>query len=221
VDAYTERCLELLPRAGPLSTDQKIQLFTLGLQEPLSIDVKLQHSVTLCARPSSSSGRAIRRLSLEEMDSARCLGLCFNCDKKFARGHNRVCKHLFFLELHDDESADGNTEEPATDNPVISLHAIVVVTASKTMQVQVNLGTVSIITLIDSGSTHNIDSEATAARTGLSVMQRGNMCVIMANGEKLPCLGVFRSVPFVIHNTTFSSDLIVLPLAGFDMVLDT
>jgi hypothetical protein len=47
VDAYTERFLELLPRAGPLSTDQKIQLYTLGLQEPLSIDVQLQHPVTL------------------------------------------------------------------------------------------------------------------------------------------------------------------------------
>jgi hypothetical protein len=47
VDAYTEHFLELLLRAGPLSTDQKIQLFTLGLQEPLSIDVQHQHLVTL------------------------------------------------------------------------------------------------------------------------------------------------------------------------------
>ena len=47
VDAYTERFLELLPRAGPFSTDQKIQLFTPRLQEPLSIDVQLQHPVTL------------------------------------------------------------------------------------------------------------------------------------------------------------------------------
>jgi hypothetical protein len=47
------------------------------------------------------------------------------------------------------------------------------------------------------------------------------MCVTVANDEKLPCLGVFRSAPFVIHNTTFSTDLIVLHLAGFDMVLGT
>ena len=66
------------------------------------------------------------------MDKRRRLGLCFNCDEKFARGHNRVYKHLFFLELHDDESDDDNTEEPATDNRVISLHAIVGVTTSKT-----------------------------------------------------------------------------------------
>lgn len=48
------------------------------------------------------------------------------------------------------------------------------------------------------------------------------MSVTMANGEKLPCLGVFRSVPFVIHNATFSADLIIPPLVGFfDMVLGT
>jgi hypothetical protein len=126
VDAYTERFLELLPRDMPLSTDQKIQLFTLGLQEPLSIDVQLQHPVTvevamnlsrayerrehcsstgvgqqairssrdllptpstpqlpppagsdsssaLSARPSSTSRRAIRRLSPEEMAERRRL----------------------------------------------------------------------------------------------------------------------------------------------------
>jgi hypothetical protein len=233
VDAYTERFLELLPRAGPLSMNQKIQLFTLGLQEPLSIDVELQHPVTLevamslaraykhreqavaaaqasanrpprssrgllpklstpqlpplagsdsssplCARPSSSSGRAIRWLSPEEMDERRRLGLCFNCDEKFARGHNRVCKHLF-LKLHEGESDDGNTEEPASNNPVISLHAIAGVTANKTMQVPVSLGTVSIVALIDSRSTqlhlqsHRHTNRSPGRVTGEHVHHRG------------------------------------------------
>jgi hypothetical protein len=67
------------------------------------------------------------------MDEHRRLGLCFNCDEKFARGHNRVCKHLLFLELNDDESDDDNIEELATNNPVVSLHTIARVMASKTM----------------------------------------------------------------------------------------
>lgn len=41
VSDYTERFLELLPRTGPLSSDQQIQLFTMGLQESLSIDVQM------------------------------------------------------------------------------------------------------------------------------------------------------------------------------------
>jgi hypothetical protein len=155
------------------------------------------------------------------MDERRCLGLCFKCDEKFARGHNRVCKHLF-LELNDGESDDVNAEELVANNLVISLHAIAGVTPRKTMQVSVDLGSINVIALIDSGSTHNFISVDTTARTCLPIVQRGNMSVTMANGEKLPCLGVFRSVPFVIHNTTFSADLIIPPLVGFFvMVLGT
>lgn len=47
ISDYMERFLELLPRVGPLSADQQIQLFTMGLQEPLSIDVQLQNPMTL------------------------------------------------------------------------------------------------------------------------------------------------------------------------------
>lgn len=94
------------------------------------------------------------------MDEHRCLGLCFNCDEKFARGHNRVCKHLF-LELNDGESDDVNAEEPVANNLVISLHAITGVTPRKTMQVSVDLGSINVIALIDSRSTHNFISEDT------------------------------------------------------------
>ena len=113
------------------------------------------------------------------MDEHRRLRLCFNCDEKFARGHSRVYKHLFFLELHDGESDDGNTEEPATNNRVISLHAIAGVTASKTMQVPVSLGTVSIVALIDSGSTqlhlrsHRWTNRSPGRATGEHVRHRG------------------------------------------------
>jgi hypothetical protein len=42
---YQEHFLALLTRAGPLTESQKVQLFTAGLQEPLSIDVHLQGPV--------------------------------------------------------------------------------------------------------------------------------------------------------------------------------
>ena len=71
----------------------------------------------------------------------RCrLGLCFNCNEKFGRGHNRVCQRIFLLDLaKEDEAEDVQaTEDVAaaeTVNPHISLHAIVGVRTSKTMQV--------------------------------------------------------------------------------------
>jgi hypothetical protein len=47
VEDYQERFLALLMRAGLLTESQKVQLFTAGLQEPLSIDVQLQGPASL------------------------------------------------------------------------------------------------------------------------------------------------------------------------------
>jgi hypothetical protein len=40
-------------------------------------------------------GDGSRRLSPEEMADQRCQGLCFNCNEKYSRGHNRFCKRIF------------------------------------------------------------------------------------------------------------------------------
>jgi len=131
----------LLPRAGLLSEAQKVQIFTAGLQTPLSLDVEIHNPQTLpvamslarklelrdqCAaavtpapRPgrdrgilpappphlalpgpaaptappaptTTVEGRQVKRLSQAEMEVRRRLGLCFNCNEKFGRGHNRI-----------------------------------------------------------------------------------------------------------------------------------
>src|SRR5512142_22949 len=70
-------------------------------------------------------GRAVRRLSPEEMDERRRQGLCFNCDEPYSRGHNRTCRRLFFLELDEDDpdaNEVANPDEPH-ENLRISLHA--------------------------------------------------------------------------------------------------
>jgi hypothetical protein len=38
------------------------------------------------------------RLSTAEQAERRRLGLCFNCDEKYSRGHNRFCKRIFFMD---------------------------------------------------------------------------------------------------------------------------
>jgi hypothetical protein len=44
---YQDRFQALLPRAGPLTEAQQVQLFTGGLQPPLSIDVRIQNPQSL------------------------------------------------------------------------------------------------------------------------------------------------------------------------------
>ena len=71
-------------------------------------------------------GRPVRRLTQAEQEERRRLGLCYNCDEKFGRGHNRVCKRLFLLEgAIEDEADDGATAgEEDEENPHFSLNAI-------------------------------------------------------------------------------------------------
>ena len=56
----------------------------------------------------------------------RRLGLCFNCNEPYTRGHNRVCRCIFYLNSVEIVAAD---EEPAGDvqqeeDPVFSLRAV-------------------------------------------------------------------------------------------------
>ena len=55
-------------------------------------------AATTAAPATSTESRPIRRLSTVEQEERRRLGLCYNCNEKFVRGHNRVCKCLFFME---------------------------------------------------------------------------------------------------------------------------
>jgi hypothetical protein len=82
-----------------------------------------------------------------------------------------VCKRLFLLEgfeEEDDGVATETVEDVRTeDTPVFSLQALVGVAFTDTMKLEVELGSASLVALLDSGSTHNFISEATAHQTGL------------------------------------------------------
>jgi hypothetical protein len=105
-------------------------------------------------------GEGQRRLSQEEMAERRRQGLCFNCNERYSRGHNRFCRRIFFgdgVEIDDGEAAAPAAEG---DAPCFSLQAIAGVPVVDTMQITVSLGPASLVALLDSGSTHNFISEA-------------------------------------------------------------
>ena len=82
-------------------------------------------------------GRPVRRLTQAKQEERRRLGLCYNCDEKFGRGHNRVCKRLFLLDSAiEDDTDDGATTDEDTageETPHFSLNAIAGVSFSDTM----------------------------------------------------------------------------------------
>ena len=132
-------------------------------------------------------GRPVRRLTQAEQEERRRLGLCYNCDEKFGRGHNRVCKRLFLLKgAIEDEADDGATAgEEDEENPHFSLNAIAGVACGDTMQIRVAVGGAAFTAQLDSGSTHNFIAED----AGLPLQRRPHLTATVANGERVPAPG--------------------------------
>lgn len=159
--------------------------------------------------PAAIEGRPpIKRLTSAEQEERRRLGLCYNCDKK--------------LTIEDDDITTKDAKDASLEeSPVFSLQAIAGVRLSDTMQVHVQLGTTCLVTLLDSGSTHNFISEDAAQLTSLPLQLLPRLTTTVANGERVSCVGVARNATFSIHDTPFHTDLYIMPLAGFNMVLGT
>jgi hypothetical protein len=166
-------------------------------------------------------GQPVKRLSRPEQEERRRLGLCFNCNEKYTRGHNRVCRRIFYIGGFEIGDEAGDVDEPGSEAPVFSLHAIAVVAVGNTVQLKVLLGTATFIALVDTGSTHSFIGEAAARRTGLHIEPRPWLTAIVANGERVACPGVLRQAPVIINGMEFHVDLYVMPLAGYDVVLGT
>ncbi|XP_066375064.1 uncharacterized protein [Miscanthus floridulus] len=177
------------------------------------------------AAPQGHDAANPRRLTPEAMAERRRQGLCFNCDEKFTRGHNRFCRRLFFIDgvEIDDIAVEGDAAAAAgdTEAPVFSLHAVAGVPIANTIQLQVTVSDASLLALLDGGSTHSFISEEAARRAGLPIQSSPRMTAIVANGERVACPGVIRDAAFTINGSTFHTDLFVMPLAGFDVVLGT
>jgi hypothetical protein len=78
-----------------------------------------------------------------------------------------------------------------------------------------------VVTLLDTGSTYNFISERATHRSRLPIQPHPRLTAMVANGEMITCLGVIHDAPVTVHGTTFHADLLVMPLAGFDLVLRT
>jgi hypothetical protein len=148
----------------------------------------------------------------------RRLGLCYNCDEQYVRGHK--CAKLFYLEVVNTDDDESDTQEgPPTDEPLISLHAIAGVRTEDTMQVKVQVGEQEFTALIDTGSTHNFFSSQAAQAAELQFEANTGTRVTVANGDRVPCSGLARNVEIKIGTDIFTINAYSIPLDCFDVVL--
>jgi hypothetical protein len=184
--------------------------------------VPLQPSVLLAPPVGHNKGNQ-RRLTPDEMAERCRLSLCFNCNEKYTRGHNRFCRRIFFLdgvEIEDAAEATGVAENDG-EAPCFSLQAMAGVPMASTMEIAMALDVASFVALLDSGSMHNFISEEAARRSGLPLRQHPCLTALVTNGEQVTCIGVIRDAPLLIDDDSFSADLYIMPLAGYDVVIGT
>ncbi|XP_068653843.1 uncharacterized protein [Aristolochia californica] len=159
-------------------------------------------------------------MSRPETEQRRAKGLCYNCDEQYVQGHQ--CKRLFWLDVLDDTEEDHPVEdsvEAEQDEPAISVHAMTGMHSSNTMQVRTGLQHLQLLALVDSCSTHNFISQPAVEQLGLVIQHNTGISVSVANGGKISSAVNSPSTEFCIEGHSFVTNFMVIPLAGFDLVL--
>nr|CCI55439.1 PH01B031C15.22 [Phyllostachys edulis] len=150
------------------------------------------------------------------MEERRSQGLCYNYNEKFHPGHQKLCKHIFSLQVEPD--SEDEEEEPKVA-ATISLLALTGIRKTQTMQLAVIINGVHLLALVDSGSTHNFVAAELVARVGLSLTPRTGLSVAVANGDHVTSGGICRATLISIDKEDFILDFLTIPLDGFDVVL--
>ena len=145
------------------------------------------------------------------------------------RGH--VCQQLFYLDVDDyvledavpvgDAAAAAALREkpaapelPNANAFVVSLHAVVGIRTENTMLLPVLVKGERLLVLL-----HNFLRGTTMRHLDLSPAGGEQLCVTVANGDRLPCEGIACDVPISIAGEVFSITCVALDLGGFDLIL--
>jgi hypothetical protein len=157
------------------------------------------------------------RLTPTKIAQCRKDGKCFCCDEFFTNDHKAVCKQLFSIEVIDDD-----VDDPGTDStePTISIHALTGIQSchNRTMQLQVVVNDAYVLTLLDSGSTHNFINTKTTTRLGIVFTRHGGLRITVANGNWLTGPGCCRAMSFMVDDEAFNIDFYGLTLGSFEIV---
>jgi hypothetical protein len=138
------------------------------------------------------------RLTQDEIAQRRKDGKCFCCDEFFTNGHKAVSKQIFSIEVIDDDAEDPT---PDTTEPTISIHALTGIQPRhcRTMQLRVDINDSCLLSLLDSGSTHNFIGTEVVARVGIILSEHVGLRVAVANGDCLISSGCCRANEFLHH----------------------
>ncbi|XP_058766771.1 uncharacterized protein LOC131640391 [Vicia villosa] len=171
----------------------------------------------------------IKKLTQAQIQERRAQGLCFNCDEKFFVGHKCSSSRFLILMAEDDSVCDTPLEEVNSDPEreqdlndtyfQLSTQALTGQFAPQTLKFKGLIGGISVMVLVDTGSTHNIMQPRIAHHLNLTPTPITQFSVMVGNGSHLQCEGVCNNVPIMLQNETFKLPFYLLPIEGADVVL--
>ncbi|GJT57984.1 RNA-directed DNA polymerase like protein [Tanacetum coccineum] len=172
-----------------------------------------------------------KQISPKEYQEKRAQNLCFYCDHKYSPGH-KCAGQLFSLVLVPDEEdyfedCLDDEEENETSmgiqelQPQISLNALTGINNFQTMRVINTVGQHVVHILVDCGSTHNFLDKNMAKKLGCSIRPTGPLAVTVADDNNLVTTYECKNFQWKFDNTTFTTDVMFLPLRGCEMLRGT
>lgn len=155
---------------------------------------------------------------------ARERGLCYYCDEKFTTGHRCKRPQLFMIEdlpyLGSEDVNDAQIEQDTQETiPGISFHAMAGTEHPQTIRVPGKLKNKEVIVLIDGGSTHNFIDQSIVSKFGLALVKDKKLQVMVANREKIECVGQCQAFTLIIQGLPVTTDFYVVPVIACQMVL--
>lgn len=159
----------------------------------------------------------------------RANGLCYKCGDKFAHGHKcaAVAPQVTAVQMEEereilsDEMLDmimgGTTNE--REEMHLSLNAISGAAGPNTIRVRALVKNQVLLMLLDSGSSHNFINESLAQKLGSHQTKIPCRQVKVANGDFISCDSEIPNFTWWVPNATFSHNMKVLPLGGYDAIL--
>ncbi|XP_019462912.1 PREDICTED: uncharacterized protein LOC109361830 [Lupinus angustifolius] len=170
-----------------------------GLLNKLLINTKPATSVE--AENSNSRPRFTKNLSPTFMNERRAKGLCYFCDEPYSTEHGLSHKtlHIHLLEVEDSEEegkeahADDGKGVGQFEAAQISVNALTGIANFRTMRV--------------------------TGRVGCRIEEINPLLVTVADGTKVKISYVVRNFTWTLQHTTFTSDVMLIPLGCCDVVL--
>ncbi|KAH9779621.1 hypothetical protein KPL71_007762 [Citrus sinensis] len=164
------------------------------------------------------------RITNQEARERRERGLCYYCDEKFTPGHRCKRPQLFMIEdlpYLGSEDVNGVQFEQDTQEtiPEISFHAMAGTEHPQNLRVSGKLKNKEVTVLIDGGSTHNFIDQSIVSKFGLPVVRDKKLQVMVANREKIECVGQCQALTLIIQGLPVTTDFYVLPVTACQMVL--